>query len=158
MDMALPDDLKAEVAKILADRWEVRDGLVVPEPDAVGLGNDIVKLEGTVLYADLAQSTALVDAMTPTFAAEVYKSYKCAARIIRHRGGNHRLRWRPHYGRLRRQRRTLQRRVRLHIAGPWRRGSTRRSGAVPSTDGCDRRSAWTRAIFVARTGIRARTI
>ena len=54
----------------------------------IQLGNDAVKLEGTVLYADLDDSTKLVDTMSPEFAAEVYKSYLvCAARIIRDQGG-----------------------------------------------------------------------
>jgi len=41
-----------------------------------------------VLYADLAESTNLVDAHKAWFAAEVYKSYlHCASKIIRDEGG-----------------------------------------------------------------------
>jgi class 3 adenylate cyclase len=47
-----------------------------------------VELEGTVLYADMADSTGLVDGYKPWFAAEIYKAYLIAAcRIIRDEGG-----------------------------------------------------------------------
>ena len=47
-----------------------------------------MKLEGTVLYADLADSTGLVKKKSATYAAEVYKCYlHCAAKIIRHYDG-----------------------------------------------------------------------
>jgi class 3 adenylate cyclase len=66
----------------------MRDGEVVPEPKDLKLGNDGVKLDGTVLYADLSGSTKLVDTKKPTFAAEIYKTYlACAARIIKNEGG-----------------------------------------------------------------------
>jgi class 3 adenylate cyclase len=86
--MALKEDLKAEVATIFKEVWEVRDGTVVPDPADLKLGNDAVRLDGTVLYADLAESTKLVDGYKPEFAAEVYKAYlHCAAKIIRSEGG-----------------------------------------------------------------------
>ena len=45
-------------------------------------------MEATVLYADLDDSTRLVDTKKAWFAAEVYKTYLvCAARIIRSEGG-----------------------------------------------------------------------
>ncbi|HEX8340696.1 MAG TPA: hypothetical protein VF624_07285, partial [Tepidisphaeraceae bacterium] len=60
----------------------------VPEPEDLGLGNDAVKLEGTVLYADLSDSTDLVQGYQPWFAAEMYKAYLwCCAKIIRDEGG-----------------------------------------------------------------------
>ena len=86
--MALGDDLNSEVRKIFQERWTTRAGRVVPESDDLKLGNDAVTLEGTVLYADLDDSTELVDTKKPSFAAEVYKSFLvCAARIIRSEGG-----------------------------------------------------------------------
>ena len=86
--MGLGDDLNSEVRKILQEVWSTRAGRVVPESDDLGLGNDAVTLEGTVLYADLDDSTKLVDKMEPEFAAEIYKCYLvCAARIIRSEGG-----------------------------------------------------------------------
>lgn len=87
--MALKDELTSSVKKIFADQWTTRDGQVVPDSENVGLGNDGVKLDGTVLYADLSASTALVDTRTAMFAAEVYKAYlHCAAKIIRSEGGS----------------------------------------------------------------------
>lgn len=86
--MGLGDDLKSEVRKIFSERWTTRTGQVVPESDDLKLSNDAVTLDGTVLYADLNDSTNLVDTMKPEFAAEIYKSYLvCAARIIRSEDG-----------------------------------------------------------------------
>ena len=86
--MALADDLKADVKNIFATDWATRKGQVVPDSDSVKLGNDAVELDATVLYADLAESTDLVDKFKWGFAAEVYKSYLiCAAKIIRSHGG-----------------------------------------------------------------------
>ena len=86
--MALKDDLETKVADIFATEWTTRKGQVVPIPDDIKLGNDAVKLDGVVLYADLSQSTSLVDNYPAEFAAEIYKSYlHCAAKIIKDQGG-----------------------------------------------------------------------
>ena len=86
--MALGNDLNSEVRQILREQWTTREGRVVPESDDLKLGNDAVTLEGTVLYADLDDSTKLVDSRKPSFAAEIYKCYlACSARIIRSESG-----------------------------------------------------------------------
>lgn len=86
--MGLGDDLRSEVTKIFHEKWTTRAGRTVPESDDLKLGNDAVTLEGTVLYADMDDSTKLVDTRKPWFAAEIYKAYLvCAARIIRAEGG-----------------------------------------------------------------------
>jgi class 3 adenylate cyclase len=86
--MGTLNDVRTEVAAIFATKWQKREGQVVPEPENVLLGNDAVTLKGTVLYADLAQSTQLVQGYKDFFAAEVYKSYLVTAcRIIRSDGG-----------------------------------------------------------------------
>ena len=86
--MALENDLKSEVNKILKEAWSEREGRVVPESEDVKLGNDAVKLEATVLYADLDDSTQLADNYKPQFAAKIYKSFLAtAARVIRFEGG-----------------------------------------------------------------------
>lgn len=86
--MGLKADLEAKVAEIFRDNWDTRDGTVVPVPKDVGLGNDAVKLEGAVLYADLDGSTDMVDNQNRHFAAEVYKTYlHCAGKIIAATGG-----------------------------------------------------------------------
>lgn len=86
--MGLADDLNSDVTKIFADMWSSRDGQVIPEAEDLKLGNDAVKLAGTVLYADLAESTELVSKYSEEFAAEVYKAYLvCAAKVIRNNSG-----------------------------------------------------------------------
>ena len=86
--MSLVDDLKAQVNKIFRERWSTRDGQQVPDPDDLKLSNDALKLDGTVLYADLSGSTKLVDGYKGHFAAEIYKTYlHCAAKIITSEGG-----------------------------------------------------------------------
>jgi class 3 adenylate cyclase len=86
--MGLIDDLQNEVKTILRESWTTREGQKVPESTAIKLGNEAVKLEGTVLYADLEGSTNLVDEHEPEFAAEIYKSYlHCASKIIQAEGG-----------------------------------------------------------------------
>lgn len=60
----------------------------MPEAVDVQLGNDAVTLTGTVLYADLAESTNLVKSFKPAFAAEIYKCYlRSACRIVQNNGG-----------------------------------------------------------------------
>lgn len=86
--MSITADISAEVDEIFKTQWEVRDGDKVPEPEDVQLGNHAVRLEGTVLYADLADSTAMVNSKPDWYAAEVYKSYLISAcRLIRENGG-----------------------------------------------------------------------
>ena len=86
--MGIKEDLQSEVKKIFAEQWTTRDGTVVPEFEDLKLGNDAVKLEGTVLYADMSDSTKLVDSHPNTYAAEIYKAYLyCAAKLIRAEGG-----------------------------------------------------------------------
>lgn len=82
------DDIKGEIGNIFTGKWETRDGAQVPEPEDVQLGNNAVKLEGTVLYADLVESTDLVNSYKDWFAAEVYKSFlRGACRLIQRNRG-----------------------------------------------------------------------
>ena len=84
----MKEDLNNEVAAIFRSAWSERDGNVVPTDESIKLGNDAVKLTATVLYADLADSTHLVDTNIGSFAAEVYKTFlHCAAKIIRSETG-----------------------------------------------------------------------
>src|ERR1700676_2522651 len=81
-------EIIGEVKEILATKWETRKGTKVPEPEDITLGNDAVQLDGTVLYADMADSTALVNGFKDWFAAEVYKCYLVAAcHLIRNNSG-----------------------------------------------------------------------
>jgi class 3 adenylate cyclase len=86
--MATEKEIRAEVAQIFKAQWQSRDGQVVPDSPDLQLGNDAVQLQGTVLYADLADSTNLVNGYKNHFAAEVYKAYLITAvRIIRNHSG-----------------------------------------------------------------------
>jgi len=62
-------------AKLMEGGDWAKIGLVVPSNAGVTLGNDAVKLTSTVLYTDLADSTKLVDAYDPRFAAEICKAF-----------------------------------------------------------------------------------
>lgn len=87
--MGIADDVRKEVKEILATTFSERAGTKVPEPEDVKLGNDAVTLEGTVLYADMAGSTAMVNDYKNWFAAKVYKSFLLSAcRMIRSCGGS----------------------------------------------------------------------
>jgi class 3 adenylate cyclase len=86
--VGLGDDLKVQVKKIFSEQWSTRDGQQVPDSEDLKLSNDAVKLDGTVLYADLSGSTNLVGGHKDYFAAEIYKTYlHCAAKIITSEGG-----------------------------------------------------------------------
>jgi class 3 adenylate cyclase len=87
--MGLKDELDAYVSDIYRRKWEDRKGSVVPCDTSITLGNNAVKLDATVLYADLADSTKLVDGNAAFFAAAMYKSFlHCAAKIIRSEEGS----------------------------------------------------------------------
>lgn len=81
-------DLIAEARATFCAKWEEREGRAVPEAEDVKLCNDAVVLDGTVLYADMNDSTGLVDGYKAWFAAEIFKTYLAgASRIIRENNG-----------------------------------------------------------------------
>jgi class 3 adenylate cyclase len=85
--VTLNDELTAKVAEIFDSDLTERDGNKVPEPEDVGF-EEAVRLNATVLYADIADSTTLVDGHEKWFSAKVYKAFlHCAATLIRARGG-----------------------------------------------------------------------
>lgn len=87
--MALKDDLETRVKEIFKEQWTTRNGTVIPTDSSIKLNNDAVKIKATVLYADLADSTILVDSYSNAFAAEIYKTFlHCAAKIISSEGGS----------------------------------------------------------------------
>src|SRR5208282_2144551 len=68
-------------------KWDLRIGQVIPETEAITLGNSGVTLEATILYADLADSTELA-LYDQEIAAEVYKAYLLGtSRLIKAAGG-----------------------------------------------------------------------
>jgi adenylate cyclase len=85
--MALSDDLRKEVNGVVNQAWDVRDGEVVPATDKVALAGGGVKLEATMLYADLADSTEIA-MWDRRVAAKLCKAFlACASRLIRAQGG-----------------------------------------------------------------------
>ena len=81
--MTLRNDLNSEVRQILQERWRINPSKRAPEPDDLNLNNHGSIINATVLYADLDESTKLVDQQEDVFAAQMYKTYLvCAARIV----------------------------------------------------------------------------
>lgn len=80
----LSDSLIDRVGSIIHHKWETVNGRVVPDTDKITNSNIAVKLNATILYADLAESTQLVEDYKWWFAGEIYKCYlECASRIIK---------------------------------------------------------------------------
>lgn len=86
--MSLERELRSKVADIFSERWSERAGRKVPRSEEVQLGNHAVSVDGVVLYADMSESTKLVDEYPNWFAAEMYKAYlHCAAKVIKSESG-----------------------------------------------------------------------
>jgi class 3 adenylate cyclase len=86
--MALKDDLISVCNEIFRSAWTHIDGQVVPETKSIPLNNTGKTIHAVVLYADLDQSTTLVDRFSAEFCAEVYKTFlRCASKIIASNGG-----------------------------------------------------------------------
>jgi class 3 adenylate cyclase len=87
--MGLKADLESWCYNVFVSNWETRKGTKVPDDESkLSLLNEAIEIEGTVLYADMADSTALVDGHRAPQAAEIYKTFlHCAARIIQKNGG-----------------------------------------------------------------------
>jgi class 3 adenylate cyclase len=84
----LADKLADEVEEIAKSAWDYRDGEVVPDVADLALGNEAVKLEATMLYADLADSTELA-IRNREQGAEVFKAYlRGVTRLIRSCSGD----------------------------------------------------------------------
>ena len=81
-------EIASAIDEILATDWVRRAGQQIPTTEDVKLGNDAVELDGAVLYADLVESTALVNSVKDSVAAEMYKVYLYSAcELIRNNGG-----------------------------------------------------------------------
>jgi class 3 adenylate cyclase len=86
--MALNDELSKEVDNILNQTWNVREGQVIPKTEDVLLAGGAVKLDVTILYADLADSTDLAMQFDKRIAAKVFKSFlSCSSRLIKAHDG-----------------------------------------------------------------------
>lgn len=86
--MAISDDLKGDVNDALNFTWSLRDGQIVPSTADVALTGGGVKLEVTMLYADLADSTRLA-MWDRRITARAYKAFLSASsRLIKWMGGS----------------------------------------------------------------------
>lgn len=86
--MNLENDLRSTVENIFSTKWSERVGRQVPSAESIQLGNHAVLVDGVVLYADMSESTQLVDENENWFAAEMYKAYlHCAAKVIKSENG-----------------------------------------------------------------------
>ncbi|MCB4811713.1 adenylate/guanylate cyclase domain-containing protein [Methylovorus menthalis] len=88
--MGLRDNLINFVKSIVLDTWNEDLARVVPTPTSLVLnGNDAKYLpDAVVLYADIDNSTEMVELYPWNFCAEVYKNYlHCASQIIKSEGG-----------------------------------------------------------------------
>ncbi|MEU8565163.1 adenylate/guanylate cyclase domain-containing protein [Streptomyces cyaneofuscatus] len=87
--MALGDDIRSDLNKMVGNPWSIRNGYVVPGTGDVGLyNNDAVKLDAVYLYADLLGSTKLARDFTPQTAGKVIRaSLRTASTIIQKHNG-----------------------------------------------------------------------
>lgn len=81
-------DLQAKIDDIATVTWTITDGRVVPELEAIPLGNVGKELDACILYADLSDSTGLVGKVVNWQAAEYYKAFLyCACKLIENNDG-----------------------------------------------------------------------
>lgn len=85
--MALRDDLGQRIDATLLQDWSMRDGRVVPRTENIVLAGGGVELTGTMLFADLADSTELA-MWDRRVTARVCKAFlSCTTSIIAAEGG-----------------------------------------------------------------------
>ncbi len=81
--MTLVDALDQQVSSILSQSGLVVDGRSVPSTEDVGLAAGGTKLDATVLYADLSESSKLATEFHQKTAARVIRSFLyCMSRLI----------------------------------------------------------------------------
>lgn len=86
--MTLSEEIKASVSGIFSQSWDIRQGRTVPDDRDVSMTGKVVRLEGTVLYADMKESSKLVEEAGQRIAGRVYQAFlKSSARIITEHGG-----------------------------------------------------------------------
>jgi len=86
--MALVNDLTSGVSSILRTAWNIRDVIRVPSTDDVALAGGAAKFMGTVLYADLAQSSYLATGFQRKTAAKIIKCFLfCCSKLISNHNG-----------------------------------------------------------------------
>ena len=86
--MALSDQIKNDVSKIISTTWSIRKGQVVPGSETVSLTGGSVELDATFLYADLANSSKIAKKLDRRIAAKILKSFLATStKLIKARNG-----------------------------------------------------------------------
>jgi class 3 adenylate cyclase len=87
--LAIKDELTAKIGEFARDKWaDIPDAYVLPTVNDLTFGNSGERLDVTVLYADISESTSMVDSLTDTRAAEYYKAFlHCASQLIKRNKG-----------------------------------------------------------------------
>lgn len=86
--MSLLVDLDQDVQKVICTERSFRLVKEVPTPSEVTLAGGVVELDAVVLYADLDQSSLLIDVFDRRVSAKVVRAFlECCVRIIRANGG-----------------------------------------------------------------------
>lgn len=86
--MGIFEDIQSDISTTLNQAWNIRDGQIVPETTDVLLEGGGVRLNATMLYADLADSTELA-MWDRRVAARICKAFLAASsRLIRNSGGS----------------------------------------------------------------------
>lgn len=82
-------DYEQLVSHVLTTPWNVRAGVVVPEHKDVVLTGGAVRLDLTILYADLADSTRMATNYDKRVVAKLYRSFLAScSQLIRDNGGH----------------------------------------------------------------------
>lgn len=86
--MSFETDLRSEVADYFKNQWKIIDGQTIPAPEDLPLGNTAKKVDVAILYADMANSTTLVQSFPKEYCSEIYKAFLHACcKTIRRNGG-----------------------------------------------------------------------
>lgn len=88
--MGIKEDLQSKVQDLVQTSWNgIPNATAIPDETTLTFGNSGSRLNVTVLYADLAGSTQMVDSIADILAAEYYKAFlHCASQLIRRHNGN----------------------------------------------------------------------
>lgn len=88
VNMSFESDLRSDVSEFFRTKWEITDGYVIPDPEDLPLGNSARKLDIVILYADMANSTSMVQTFTKEYCAEIYKAFlHTCCKAIKRNGG-----------------------------------------------------------------------
>ena len=86
--MTLADEINNSISDIMTKTWNVRDANTVPSDSDLSLTGNVVRIQGTVLYADMKESSGLVKDVGQVVAGRVFQAYlRSVARLITNFGG-----------------------------------------------------------------------